>query len=155
MITTERYNELKAKMHVFDTWLNTKRDPRSGWASYKPEDVPATVPKVSNDERSQVEVYEFCHNPPKTYFVYVRRLAVAPGVVSPTKVEVTTWTGQLLGKGKLGRQYECYGFGGSRSRRYPIRFRGVNGFVYSGIYYASAGDYARVKLVKHRRNLVD
>jgi hypothetical protein len=142
MITKQRYQNIISKVRAFDAWLNTIRNPRTGWASYKPEEVPAHVPKVSNAERSSAEVYEFFHNPPEKYFLYVKRLVTLPGVVG-MDVEVTTWTGQLLGKGQLGRPYRC-----GASRRYPITFKGINGKLYRGTYYASAGDYARVKMVK-------
>jgi hypothetical protein len=142
MITKEAYEQIMARVRAFDAWLNTIRNPRTGWVSYKPEEVPPNVPTVSNAERSSAEVYEFFHNPPEKYFLYVRRLLVAPGVVS-MHIEVTTWTGQLLGKGHLGRPYKC-----GLSRRYPITFKGINGRLYRGTYYVSAGDYARVKLVK-------
>lgn len=145
MITKKKYRQLRAKIDAYLAWVDTIRG-ANGWASYQPEDVPATVPRVSDAERSQVEVYEFCANPPDRYLVYVRRIAVAPGVVGKD-IEATTWTGQLLGKGRLGIPYKC-GKGLGVSRRYPISFKGINGRVYRGTFFASSGDYARVHWVK-------
>jgi hypothetical protein len=142
MITTKTYNELKRKIAQFDAWVDTQRNPRNGWASYRVEDIPKHLSKVSNDQRSFVEVYEFVHTPPEKYFIYVERNVVSPGEVD-NRVRVTTWTGQTLGYGYLGRPYKC-----GNSRRYPIRFKGINGFRYAGTYYVSTGDYARVKKVK-------
>lgn len=146
MITLERYQELRRKIATFDAWVDSQRNPRNGWASYREQDVPNHLPRVSNDERSQVEVYEFVQQRPDKYFVYVARNKCAPGVVD-NKVTLTTWTGQVLGYGFLGRRYET-GAGLRRSVRYPVRFTAINGDKYKGIYYASAGDYARVHRVK-------
>jgi len=142
MITEKRYKQLRAKINAFDAWVDSQRNPRNGWASYRPSDVPRHLPRVSNAERSQVEVYEFVNQQPDKYFCYVQRNKCAPGLVD-NKVTVTTWTGQVLGYGYLGVPYKC-----GNSRRYPIRFRAINGVRYSGTYYASAGTYARVYKAK-------
>lgn len=141
MITTKRYSQLKRKLAAFEVW-------RNGRNGYNITDVPAHL-RVSNRQRSSVEVYEFVHSPPKKMLCYVRRNLVGPGVVD-RRVEVTTWTGQIIGYGHLGRMYRC---GRSdrwhnKSLRYPIEFDGINNCKYRGTYYMSAGDYARVRRVK-------
>ena len=145
MITTERYHELRRKIATFDAWVDSQRNPRNGWASYREQDVPNHLPRVSNEERSQVEVWEFVHTPPDKYFVYIQRNKVAPGVVD-RRVTATTWTGQILGYGRLGQMYRS-----GRSLRYPLRFEGINGRHYYGTFYSSSGDYARVRMTKSSR----
>ncbi len=145
MITPEKYNLLKLKMIKFDAWVDTQRNPKNGWASYKPSEVPDYLERVTNDERSSVEAYEFYHNPPDKYFLYVARKICSPGVVS-YEVNVTTWTGQILGHGRLGHMYFC-GRPPYQSKRYTIVFEAINGIKYKGTYFASAGDFCRVKRV--------
>lgn len=145
MITTKRYNALKKRITRFDKWVERFRNPRTGALSYYPSDVPKNVGRVTNEMRSQVQTYEFLQNAPETYFVYVRRNVIGPGLVD-RKVEVTTWAGQILGYGRLGHRYKC-----GLSQRYPIWFTAINGVKYRGIYYVSAGDYARVRKVKNGR----
>ena len=141
MITGTKYNALKRKIAAFDKWVDTQRSV-NGWASFLPSDVPKHIKQVSNAERSSVEVYEFIHNPPEKYLVYIRRNVIKPGLVD-SRIEATTWTGQVLGYGKLGKFYRC-----GRSRRYSVVFQGINGHSYKGTFYASSGDYARVHKVK-------
>lgn len=109
---------------------------RSGWTSYKPEQV-AHLNPPTNEERSAVEVFDFCADPPDRYFVYV----------NPKAGTVTTWTGEKLGDCQLGQPYVCPAFG-SASTRQPIRFKAINGRTYAGTFYRSSGDFARVKLCK-------
>lgn len=142
MINKTNYEVIKTKVLIFDAYINTHCRGKNGWISYRPEDIPANIEPVSNDERSSVETYEFTQNPPDKYLVYVRRLMVAPGVVG-SHIEATTWTGELLGKGILGTMYET-----KRGQRYPITFKGINNQIYEGIYYYSDGDYAVVKRIK-------
>jgi hypothetical protein len=96
---------------------------------------------LSLREISQMEVYQFCLNPPNEAMVFVNRIPVSAGVVGP-EVVISTLFGHQLGRGKLGRIYHC-----GNSRRYPLDFLGINGYKYKGVYYARA-DYAKVKLTK-------
>lgn len=59
-------------------------------------------------------------------------------------VEVATFTGAVLGTGKLGSAYRS-NFGDLRR---PIRFLGINGVEYFGTYFEGAGDYCRVRAIK-------
>ena len=135
MITKARYQQLKANYVAFKAWLGDR-------TSYNTKDIPASVPRVSNDQLSQIELYEFVNIPPDRYTCYVKRETVSAGVVN-RNITVTTWTGQVLGYGTLGSMFKC-----QNSLHYPIRFRGINGRDYYGTYYHSAGDYCHVKACK-------
>lgn len=110
---------------------------RSGWTCYKPEQV-AHLNPPSNEELSAVEVFDFVHDKPAKYFVYV----------NPEKGVVTTWTGDVLGQCTLGRPYVCPAFNGASTRQ-SIHVLGINGVRYSGTFYRSSGDFARIKAVKN------
>lgn len=97
---------------------------------------------VSNEERSAVEVYEFAHNIPDKYFLYVKRDSAPYPGGKPGYGIATTWTGDKLGDVIFGTSFRS-NFGDTRV---PIRMRGINGRWYVGTYYESAGDYARVRL---------
>lgn len=110
-----------------------------GWASYKPEEKPANVPDVTNEERSKVEVFEFMRDKPRRYFAYVRLQA-------GHQVPVTTFTGDILGQIVwLGQPYTVAGFGPFPSVRQNLRIEAINGLVYSAVYFKSSGDYCRMK----------
>jgi hypothetical protein len=161
MLTHEQYADIKARKDQLLAWVDSIRSRRMcsrchgriahypncnkcqgkgyvlGWASYKPEDKPASVPSVTNAELSAMEVYEFCANPPERYFLYVEVQGHGYGIV-------TTWTGDLLGHFTHGREYRS-SFG---DVRVPITVKAINGRTYHGIYYESAGSYARIKMSK-------
>lgn len=107
--------------------------------------------KPTNAELGRLELYEFMTNPPDKYFLYVR-LDKNPhpiGLDLPDGI-ATTWTGDKLGTIFLGKASRTYTPSGGLVERIPIRVHALNGFQYAGTYYASAGDYARVKRVKSR-----
>lgn len=91
--------------------------------------------EVTNELRSAIEVYEFCANPPAKYFLYINE---------KTK-SATTWTGDALGTVTFGHEYMAV-FG---DKRQSVRIKAINGKTYSGTYYKSAGNYARVKTVNN------
>lgn len=169
VISETEYRELKARVQVVDAWVDSIRSKRKcrkcrgtgilrrgfavadsiycpnceqrgyvlGWASYKPEDMPENVKAmdVSNAERSKIEVYEFVRDRPKKYTAYV---SIADQIV-------TTWTGDVLGRITwVGHVYETSVYGGANQRQ-NLRVVGVNGVVYSAVYYRSSGDYCRMK----------
>lgn len=112
-----------------------------GWASYKPEDVPADIPQVTNEDRSRVEVYEFKRDKPHKYFAYVYRDGMTNRLES-----VRTFTGDLIGRITWhGPIYEVRGFGPFPSQRQNLRINAVNGLTYSAVYFLSSGDYCRMK----------
>lgn len=133
MITEEQAKDIRQRYDKLNVWINSRRG-RNGRASYKPEDKPLEIPDVSNAERSQLEVYDFCNDPPDKYFLYVNE----------SKREATTWTGDKLGVVTFGQEYRD-NFGG---KRVSVWIEAINGKSYHGIYFKSSGDYARVKLCK-------
>lgn len=129
-ISKEEYTRLVDLFARFEVW-------RNGRNSYPADSVPDDV-RITNEQRSQIEVYEFVNNPPKKYFLYV----------NPEKRIVTTWMGDILGNITfLGLPYKCPAFGWPSTRQ-NLTFRGINGKNYTGIFYKSSGDYARVKMIK-------
>ena len=144
MLTPSQASDIRARLARFEVWLNTKRNKRSGWASYRPEDVPADVPQVSNEERSALEVFEFCTNPPDKYFLYIKPLnTLCTGSVG----EARTWTGERLGSVVFGRVWRS----NMGDRRVPVRISAINGRTYVGTFFTDAGDYARIRLAKGGR----
>lgn len=151
-----------------------------GWASYKQEDLPChcdgtiedpadvMCPRhtvITNDERSQVEVYEFIRDKPGRYFAYVKfrgkscavhyPIECPPASFCPYKGDrqaagedmVTTWAGAPLGRIVWrGPVYETQQYGGY-GKRQNLRIEAINGLVYSAVYYKSSGDYCRMKVV--------
>ncbi len=142
----QQYEETKARNKAFEEWINSIRG-KNGWASYKKEDIPANVPRVTNEERSALEVYEFRMNAPEKYFLYIKESTYSGcGNVPPIGSEAiaTTFMGDRLGTVFMGNAFRD-NFGGTRV---PIRILAINGRTYAGTYFKSAGSYARVKLCK-------
>lgn len=128
-IITAEYNEIRSRMAKLETWTHGRR-------SYPTTDIPVDA-RVSNDERSAVEVYDFILHPPVKYFLYIKVLNVWQGTAN-------TWTGDYLGNVGFGRSYRSI-FGDTRV---PITLLAVNGKRYYGTYYKSAGDHARITMAK-------
>ena len=150
-LSMAEYLDLAARNARNIAWAEQFRKP-NGWTVITLEEQ-ATCPddaQITNDERSEIEVYEFCAAPPEKYLLYIKdnsalragRLGNVP--VIGTEDIATTWTGDRLGTVFMGREYRD-SFGG---RRVPVTIRAINGRVYHGTYFKSAGDYARVKLAK-------
>jgi hypothetical protein len=135
MITQEQAADIRQRNDALMAWVDSIRG-KNGWASYKPEDKPAHVPDVSNEERSALEVFEFCQNPPDKYFLYIRE----------KDHTATTWTGDVLGQVSFGREWRD-SFGG---RRVPVTVRAISGLTYHGTYFKSSGDFARIRQSKRK-----
>ena len=94
--------------------------------------------EINNDVRSALETYEFVHIPPKnTYFAYVNEKTQ----------QLTTWMGQKLG------DIICFNpefRSNMGDKRQYITVMGINGVKYSGLYFRSAGNYARLRAVSGR-----
>src|ERR1700756_4878935 len=99
MISPQQAADIRQRNDALMAWVDSIRV-KNGWASYKPEDKPAHVPDVSNDERSALEVFEFCTNPPDRYFLYINE----------KNSTATTWTGETLGQVSFGREYRVPAF---------------------------------------------
>lgn len=90
----------------------------------------------SNAERSRAEVAAFMEEKPDKYFLYIKEGSKT----------ATTWTGDKLGDVSFGRPYRS----NMGDVRVPVTVRGINGIVYVGTYFKSAGDYARVRRKRGR-----
>jgi len=133
MLTPEQYEEHKTRAQAWRTWAEQYKQ-RNGWTVIPAGVEPPEGARISNEERSAIEVYEFVNNPPDRYFLYVneaQRIA-------------TTWTGDKLGALFLGASWRD-NFGGTRR---SVTLHAINGRTYHGTYFKSSGDYARVKLAK-------
>ena len=128
MITKEQAEQYREQNARFMEWLGSR-------TSYRPEEVPADVPRLTNEQLSELEVYDFVTNPPEKYFLYINE----------EKKIATTWTGECLGNVIFGREFKSPAFG-TYSKRVPITLFAINHATYYGTYYKSSGDYARVKM---------
>lgn len=93
-----------------------------------------------NAETSRKEVEAFKTEKPEKYFCYIRAKETRYGASG----EATTWTGDKLGDVQFGVTWRD-NFGG---QRVSLRVYAINGCTYSGTFFISAGDYARLKKVK-------
>lgn len=145
-LTAEEYARLRALADRHEAWVDTRRG-KNGWASYQPEEVPEDC-RMTNEERSAVEVYEFQHDPPARYFAYVKVNGEVPkSRRDPYRAmvgELTTWTGDKLGNVTFGCRYVLP----NGSARVPIWVSAINGRHYHGTYFESSGDYARIRASK-------
>jgi hypothetical protein len=104
-------------------------------------------PTSANAETSRREVAAFVADKPDRYFAYVA--LPSPGRPKVTRAVLTTWTGDVLGNIVELRAPIRDNFGGTRQY---IRVTAVNGRMYSGWYYTSSGDYARIRALKGGRS---
>lgn len=113
---------------------------RAGRSSYKIEDVPEGL-RMSNEQRSQLEVLDFIADSPKRVFAYIKeingRLSFVTTFMGGTLATIT-WAGE---------DFHVWGFG-QKSTRANFRCVGINGRTYSGTYFKSSGSYCRMKEVK-------
>jgi hypothetical protein len=133
-ITKYQAADIRARDAALRNWLKENKT-----NSYKREELPAELDPPTNDERSQCEIFEFLHDPPAQYFCYIVRRG--------DYWIASNWLGAPLNEGRvvfIGAEYKS----NMGDKRQPIWFRGINGVCYSGIFYKSTGDYARVKRVK-------
>lgn len=139
-LTPERFAELCARANRFRAWVDSIRG-RNGWASYRPEEIPAELRDVdpSDDEKALIELQEFHARQPERLFCYVTR--------DGDGWKCSTWPGARYGIVRVGASYKSPAFGRASTRR-PVTLYGVNGCVYSGTLYESSGDYARLRKIK-------
>lgn len=124
MIGCEKYLELRERYDAFHDWLESRN-----YKSYHVSEEPVEH-RISNDEITQIEVFEWHLFKPEVYFLYI----------DEKDKFATTWTGVYLGKvlGNLS----------ARKDRIGITVFGSNGVIYHGMYYKSSGDYARIYAYK-------
>lgn len=117
MLTLEQVKDVEAREQMrYDFMKAQKRNYITGEES-------ASLPQVTNEERSAVEQYYWHADKPEKYFLYINEAMKT----------ATTWTGDMGDK------------------RIAITVYGNNGVNYYGTFYKSAGDYARVKAMKQSR----
>lgn len=137
MIDRQTRDAYVARDAALRAWLTAnKRN------SYRSEELPAELsPTLTNEQRADVEVFDWLDNPPDTYFAYIQ----GRGAIGHW---VTNWTGRQLArivwrgdsyKGPLG------------DKRFNFRAVGTNGKVYAGTAYVSSGEYVRLRAVKPRK----
>ena len=130
---------LKYKDMFMQNWNATKQWMKENKTNGIPVNVAKTFPfddKINNDIRSAIETWEFAHDIPSRYFLYINE----------KNNTATTWTGQKLGSVSFGSPFRS-NLGDTRQQ---ITVKAINGKVYHGVYYKSAGDYARIKLAKNQ-----
>jgi len=134
MLTKAKYRTLRAAYDLHDAERKRLYGNKSIGAAES-----NTLPySPTNDERGQMEVYEFVTDIPKKYFAYVHCEGERP-------IAITTWPGDNLGM-IIGRGLPYYSNMGDK--RVNIRVKAINGREYTGIYFQSAGDYCRLKICK-------
>ena len=136
-ITKYQAASIRARDAALRAWMKANRT-----NSYKPEELPEELqPTVTNEERSQCEIFEFLHDPPESYFCYIVRDKEHSGCWL-----AVNWPGAPLSEGRavLGAEYRS----NMGDKRRAVWFRGINGKCYAGTFFCGAGDYARVKAVK-------
>jgi hypothetical protein len=117
--------------------------------SYHPSELPAGINPPDNNERAQVELYDFINDPPEKYFLYIKANS---GTYYGASGEATIWTGVKLGHVQFGKTWR----GNMGDTRVSVSVYAVNGYVYHGTFFKSSGDYARVKMsVKSKKRLVE
>lgn len=137
MLNEQQAASIRAREQELRVWLGSR-------TSYHPGELPAEMNPPTNDERSALEVFEFCCDKPEKYFLYISEKHDS-ALSGPTKPRIaTTWMGEKLGDVQFGREWRD-SFGGTRV---SITIRAINGCAYYGTYYKSSGSYARVKRQK-------
>lgn len=132
MLTAEQHKALRERIDAENAFIDSKRG-KNGWACIPANEYSENV-KVENANKSAVEVYEFVNDPPERYTVYINTL----------ERTATTWMGDVLGTVILGSEYRS-NFG---DKRQHVWMKGINGKIYTGTYYKSAGDYAHIRVTK-------
>jgi hypothetical protein len=147
VISAQRHRVLRDRCDRYETarkQFDSKRYKRGGGYSPKEQRAICKLAKirrdVTNAERSAIELFEFCRDKPDRYFLYINEEKCVAG----------TWPGDVLGTVTFGREYKSPAFGGWPSTRVPVTIDAVNGCKYTGTYYKSSGNYARVRRMAER-----
>ena len=140
MITADRARQIRHAQEIYEA--ERKRfDPRrfSRGGSYTPQDIAeierrAEVRSPTNEERGQLEVYEFMTNPPDKFYAFY----------SDDMRHIKTFMGEIIGD-IVHRGAERRPMGG---RVVSVRVRGINGATYAGTCNMSSGTYCLLKRTK-------
>jgi hypothetical protein len=149
MLTEKQALDIRSRHDAARAWLKAQKR-----NSYKTEELRAAgIKEPTNDETSALEVFEFVRDKPEKYFAYVREPNAgtygrssfdrARALYAGTGA-LQTWTGENLGTMQFGAAFRD-NFGGIRV---PVSVKAINGSVYHGTYFFSAGDYCRLKKAK-------
>jgi hypothetical protein len=107
-------------------WVDTIRDPKTGWASYHPSDAPAHLQCVDNIMRSEAGIHHFLTDKPTRYFGYVHETPMHGIAQISNSMRVTLSAGKV----HASPVYRS-NFG---DRRCHITFKAINGLWYFGCY---------------------
>ena len=141
-ITEAQAADIRRREKLSRAWLQKHRSGRGGGISYDPKD-PGLPPSVrrqpTNEERSELEVFDFLRDRPDRYFAYY----------DSGMTKVTTWTGQKIGD--IVRKGTVYRTGrGTGARKQRVRVRAITGDQYAGPCELDAGTYCRLRKVRGR-----
>lgn len=145
MISSENAASIERRR---DAYENARRafDPRrfEKGGGYTPAEIKqiedlAGVKRPTNEELGALEAFNFATKSPERTIAYI----------DAKNLRATAWLGDDLGRVVLGSVYTTPAFGGA-SRRQPVTLYAINGWIYAGTYYVSAGDYASFKRTKKR-----
>ena len=143
MIDETTYADYRARIDAKMAWVDTIRDKRSGWASYRPEDMPDEVRAlgVTNEMRALVGEYELHRDKPAKFSAYVYE---RPNASIGKDWHVGLWApAEMLGRAFVTSSWrDRHG-----NRRYSIRVRADWGGEYVG-QTQGAGMYVNLRRVK-------
>jgi hypothetical protein len=88
-----------------------------------------------------LDLSDFHRDPPARLFCYV--------TLTSHGWECGNFTGTPYGRVHVGASYTCPAFGRKSTRR-SVTLSAVNGWIYSGTFFESSGDYARLKRTQRR-----
>jgi hypothetical protein len=135
MLNAIEASDIRRRHDLLREWMTEHKT-----NSYRREELPAHIVPPTNDETGALEVFEFMRDKPDRYFLYVK----TAGLDIEGACVVTTWNGERLGAGTIGRVYRS----NMGDKRRSIWFTAITGEKYSGTYFFGAGDYARVRKVR-------
>ena len=148
LITPEHHAWLRKRIDAFDAYTRAHHMKRGGWIAYKPEELPVDVRElaVSNDERGQVEQFEYA-NRTHVGMVYFAYWTAPEAPMYADGSWIKTWSGHRLAVvTHAGPIYKTPAFGFPSKRR-NFRALGIDGRHWSGVAYVSSGDYVRMCVV--------
>ena len=143
MISRDTYLKLRAMTARYEA-ARKKYDPKGyeRGRGYSPKEqviisAMAGTRDTTNDEKAQIEDYEWRVFPPSRYFGYYDK----------AMTKITGFMGNLLGrivyKGPVTRAFS--------GKRQNVTVRGTNNVMYSGICNLTGGTYCRLKRIKGKR----
>ena len=146
VISAELAFDIRQRYAAFEAW-------RADRTVYCVEDIPSGIPQVTNEELSQLEVFDTVRDKPQKLFAYFKLVDMAgnPSGYTAKDVsrgcycQVTTWTGEVLGSGRVTSFASWRSNMGDRRVAFRVDIAGT---PYSGTAFLDAGDYARLRKVK-------